>query len=330
MTDDQTSQEGPEPMTAQPTTPEAEVPFPRDAATGMPVPPAPTAEEEAERVARAKERNRRAEELAAAQAEQRHNEAIEGAKEALARLIADSEAGTREADAARAAGLPAPQRPRGIPGHEYEFADLTEERRANARRAWEQDLDVVRNLNAEDESLTTWRVDDIEDPRARAAVQHFVEQVPRGKKRQLIVVGSVGAGKTATAIAAGHAAVDRGIPTRYVSHNAYLECLRPKGSPPGGLSADEYRRAMSSVALLVLDDFCADMNTDVAASEFARRETIKLLNDRMTQGRSTIVTTNVTTEQVRTIMDDRVASRLGTNAVVVTMVEKDRRQPATW
>lgn len=287
----------------------------------LPAPPPPTREEQEERARRWREERDREERERAEAAERTTQDAIEGAKAALARLIAADEERQRAGD----------RPPQGIPGHEYEFVDLTSDRARSAQKAWDADLAVVRNLTSDDDSLTRWRVSDIEEPGARAFVDRFVRQLRAdAKKKNLIVVGSVGAGKTATAIAAGHLAVELGIRTRYVSHAQYLEYLRPEGAPPGGLRKDEYRKALIAAPLLVLDDFCADMNTDVPASEFARRETINLLNARMTQGKANIVTTNLTTEQVRKVMDDRIASRLGTNAVVVTMADKDRRQPLTW
>jgi DNA replication protein DnaC len=321
MTDEQTP-EGPEPMTAETAAPPAtEPPFPIGP-EGVPVPPPPTREEAEERARRWREQKDREEHERANESAVRLAEAKEGAKEAIRRLMALDE---------EQAAIPEDKRPRGIAGVEYLIADLTQEKATAARKVWERDLDVVRNLNAENESLTTWRVADIEDPAARGFVDRFVRQLRSGaKKKNLIVVGSVGAGKTATAIAAGHLSVDLGMPTRYVSHSYYLECLRPEGVPPNGLSKDQFKRSMIAAHVLVLDDFCADMNVDAPASEFARRETIALLNARMTQGKANIVTTNVTTEQVRKMMDDRIASRLGTNAVVVTMADRDRREPTTW
>jgi len=327
--DQQAPQEGAEPMTAQTTTPPEESPFPRDQSTGMPVPPAPTREEEAERMARAAERNRRAEEVATAQAEKKHRDAIEGAREALSRLIALSESDTRAAEEAARAGLPAPQRAKGILGVEYEYPDLTEDRIRGARAAWNADLEVVRDDENEGVSLTSWRIEDIEDPAARTIIDRYIKQLPGGKKRTCILHGSVGAGKTATALAAGHAAVERGILTRYVSHNDYLARLRP-GAARGELTSEQYKEKLKTCTLLVLDDFCADMSVDVAASEFARRETMELLNYRLHKGKPTIVTTNLSTAQVAKVIDDRLASRLGMNAVVVAMIEKDRREPETW
>lgn len=326
--DQQVPQEGAEPMTAETTTPSEESPFPRDS-TGMPVPPPPTREEEAERMARADERNRRAEELAAAQAEKRHQEAMDGAKEALARLIAVSESESRAAEEAAAAGLPAPQRARGILGVEYDYPDLTEDRIRGARAAWNADLEVVRDDENEGVSLTSWRIEDIEDPAARSIIDRYIKQLPGGKKRTCILHGSVGAGKTATAVAAGYAAVERGILTRYVSHNDYLARLRP-GAARGELTSEQYKEKLKTATLLVLDDFCADMSVDAPASEFARRETMELLNYRLHKGKPTIVTTNLSTAQVAKVIDDRLASRLGMNAVVVAMIEKDRREPETW
>lgn len=297
------------------------IPFPRDPDTGMPVPPPPTQAEEEERIARYHERKAREERERSSSSKEQHEAALADAKGAIARLAALE---------AKNAALPESERVRGIPGAYYLMADLTEERAAAARKWWELDLEAVRNDNGEQQSLTRWQVSDIEDPMHRGIVARFVEGVQGGPKRNLIIFGSVGTGKTASAIAAGHAAVAKGIGTRYVSHTDYLRALGYDGVPPRGMSKHQWRRTITECQLLILDDFCAEMNVNQAASEAARRETLGMLNERIHKGRATIITTNLDTEAVDRVMDDRLSSRLGMNAVGIEMADKDRREPLRW
>lgn len=312
MTDQQQPERGPEPMTAQ--------------TTNLPVPPPPTAAEQEERARRWREEQDRQQRRREAEAAQRTAEARANAQAALARLIEAS----RLEEEARDRGEEV-RKPEGIPTFEYDFVDLTPTKAAYARKLWLADLEVLRDdTDAPEGSPYTWRLEDVEDPRAREAVRHFIEQLMGGKKRNLIAYGSVGAGKTSTLVAAGHYAVDRGIGARFVSHQEYLANLRPEGAPPNGMSKIEYRKMMRECQLLVLDDFCAEINVDTAASEFVRRETMDLLGYRLAKKKPNLVSTNLTTPQVQKVLDDRLASRLGMNAVVVPMVERDRRMPKTW
>jgi hypothetical protein len=306
--------------------------------SNLPAPPPPTPEEQEERARRWREEQDRLEAERIANAEKRTAEAKAAAEKALTRLM---EASRMEAEV-RATGEQ--RRPEGIPGVQYEFVDMTEQKAVAARKLWLADLESIHDDFATDEgeegddderdphpvSPALWRLEDVEDPRAREAVRHFIENLRGGKKRNAIVFGSVGAGKTSVLVAAGHYAVDRGIGARFVSHAEYLSHLRPEGAPPNGMSKVEYRRMMRDCALLVLDDLCAELNVDTPASEFVRRETMDLLGYRLTKRLPNLVSTNLTTAQVQKVLDDRLASRLGMNAVVVPMVERDRRKPKTW
>lgn len=298
-----------------------QVPFPLDPDTGRPVPPPPTQAEEAQRIAKWRARKDAEERERASSSKERHELALADAKGAIARLAA--------LEAANAAA-PEGERIRGIRGVEYLIEDLTDERAAAASKWWNLDLEVIRDENNDQHSLTRWTIADIEDPAHRMIVQRFVDNIRGGPKRTLIIFGSVGTGKTACAIAAGHAAVAKGINTRYISHLDYLSSLRVNGVPPRGMSKHQWRRTIREASLLILDDFCAEMDVNQPAQEFVRTETMEMLNERIHRGRATIVTTNLDNDQVDKVMDDRLSSRMGMRAVGIEMADRDRRQPLRW
>ncbi|MFD9248364.1 ATP-binding protein [Streptomyces bottropensis] len=180
----------------------------------------------------------------------------------------------------------------------------------DAIRAFVEGIAEARKLNREqlklpEEERTTFRPN----------IQH------------LVAFGSVGSGKTVAAAAAGALAVEMGVMARFVSHSAYLHWLRPN-SAPSGLTPTTIVERYERCELLILDDLCNEM--DEYATNHVRTLTTNLVTARANSGRSTLFTTNLDSEQVATVLGDRLASRIGKQAEVLEMVGNDRRKPKTW
>lgn len=187
------------------------------------------------------------------------------------------------------------------------------------------------DLEAEDYArLASWTIANIEDARARAVVQRFVDD-NGSLKTNLILHGGTGAGKTTSAIAAGHAFMrTHGQHVRFISHRHYVASQYPDAINRDGVSAAKFARRIQRVPVLILDDFGAAYPLGEAVSGHVRQHTTSLLDARVEEGRITIVTTNLSTAQLRVMFDDRIVSRLGTDAVALKMENRDLRQPATW
>lgn len=177
--------------------------------------------------------------------------------------------------------------------------------------------------------VASWRVENMQDNLARAAVQLFISQVGR-EKLTLILHGGVGSGKTSTAIAAGRALIAAGYHCRLVSQRTYTESLMPDGEPRGGLSRAKWETRMKKAPVLILDDLGAGFAAGQRASDFVVKSLMDLIGSRVHSGLTTIVTTNLSSDQLRAVFDDPFMSRLGMDAVPVRMVGVDLRQPATW
>jgi DNA replication protein DnaC len=204
--------------------------------------------------------------------------------------------------------------------------DKLSEHQAQVRRnAWHRDLE---ENNTGD--LAAWTLDMIDPVRAEA-IRGFIKALgPNARKRNLILAGNVGNGKTAAAIGAGHEAIARGYMARIVSHARYLSMLRPDGLPTGKTAESIRALYRRHTDVLILDDLGAEVDTDREATEFVRRETNELLGDRLNAGLSTIVTTNLRSDTLSVMFGDRIMSRLGAEGFVLRFEGEDHRKPVTW
>ncbi|MGA5411546.1 ATP-binding protein [Streptomyces lavendulocolor] len=201
-----------------------------------------------------------------------------------------------------------------LSGHDdyarFTLAKLREDQFPDHVRAYVDKLVEARAHNRDQEKLP-------EDQReiVRPTIQH------------LILHGSTGTRKTATAAAAGAYAVERGLMARFVSHSKYLGWLRPD-SAPAGLTRTQILERYERCDLLVLDDLCEEM--DEYATNHVRTLTNNLITARANKGRGTIFTTNLNFDQVEVVLGERLASRIGGRALPLKLVGDDARKPQRW
>lgn len=210
---------------------------------------------------------------------------------------------------------------------EFPAYDTPAEAQAAARqRAWRNDLTA-----ADHAALANWTVERLAADQHPDVIGKYVETVGHADARvlNLVLAGRVGPGKTSAAIAAGNLAAAAGHTVRFVKHTTYLRWLRPDQSPEG-LTPERIRERYRRCALLILDDFGAGLATTEEASEFVQRETEDLIGDRLTAGRHTILTTNLTSEQLAVMLGPRAISRVGARAYAARFEGPDRRKPVTW
>ncbi|OEJ21006.1 ATP-binding protein [Streptomyces subrutilus] len=146
----------------------------------------------------------------------------------------------------------------------------------------------------------------------------------------LIMPGPIGSGKTTAAAALGNEASERGLVTLLVKHATYLAWRRPDGSPDGQ-RAYQVRKRHVEADLLILDELAGEM--DGTATEFARRETVDLIDSRLAAGRPTAYTTNLRSRGtggnpgIVDILGERLLSRIESRAHVLKIIGEDRRKP---
>ncbi|MFJ4880084.1 hypothetical protein ACIP93_33420 [Streptomyces sp. NPDC088745] len=191
---------------------------------------------------------------------------------------------------------------------------------------------------AQDEYLR-FRFSDLDDNQHPRTLERWLDSLVQAKKEgarpsvlNMLMPGPIGSGKSASACAFGNEAADRGLYALYVKHATYLTWRRPD-SAPRNMKAWEVRKMFVECDALVLDELCGEM--DVTATEFARRETIDLIDARISAGRPTAYTTNLRSRRqpgspvmgVVDILGERLLSRLESSAHLAKIVGPDRRKP---
>lgn len=195
-----------------------------------------------------------------------------------------------------------------VPYHDAEAEEPVDDvetlRAKTFEKAWANSLVAARV-----DYLAHHTLDQLADDQQPGAMRRFVEQIgPQAAKRTLVIAGRIGSGKSAAAIAAGNAAVERGMLVRFVKHAKYLKMLRPDGSP-ADMPDWQIHNRFRDCDLLILDDLGAELDADVPATRFVRDETLSLIGDRIESGKATIVTTNEPSE-VRDDEDGRLVGGL--------------------
>lgn len=133
----------------------------------------------------------------------------------------------------------------------------------------------------------------------------------------LMLVGSVGTGKTHAGYAVTNEAVSRGVLTVAVQVPDLLASMRPGGDSTVAARA-------RTAELLLLDDLGTEK-----PSEWTAEQLTALLDARVREGRRTIVTTNSDYATLAARLGERTMSRLTGGAVVVKLTGDDRRR-RTW
>lgn len=212
--------------------------------------------------------------------------------------------------------------------------------KARARRlAWERSIEDAAHSEYLPFRLSTGplKLDANQKPNT---LQNWLDSLVEAKRSgsrpetlNMIIPGPIGSGKTAGACALGNEAVLAGLDTLFLKHATYLTWRRPD-SAPHNMKAWEIRKMFVTCELLILDELCGEM--DMTATEFARRETVDLIDARISAGRPTAYTTNLRSRRDPTtgamgvvdILGERLLSRLESSAHVAKIVGPDRRKPA--
>ncbi|CAM5235124.1 ATP-binding protein [Streptomyces griseomycini] len=204
-----------------------------------------------------------------------------------------------------------------------------------AQAAWRNSM-----VDAAHEEYLRFRFKDLDPNQSPDKLQQWLDSLVAAKRSggrpshlNAIMPGNVGSGKTTALTALGNEAADLGLRVLFLKHATYLTWRRPD-SAPHDLTTHQVRAKFITCDLLILDELCGEMDT--VASEFARRETIDLVDARIAAGRPTAYSTNLhrcrTKERpipgIAEILGARFLSRLEDSAYLVPVVGPDRRKPA--
>lgn len=136
-------------------------------------------------------------------------------------------------------------------------------------------------------------------------LKEFVENFGTGAN--LLLTGSVGTGKTFLSSLVAKSLSDRGYTVIYSSAEAVIENYQSSMSPNSETfgKACSFIDSIENCDLLILDDLGTERSTDYAFTRI-----FDLINKRIGKRLSTIISTNLSIEDIRGRYDDRVASRI--------------------
>lgn len=142
-------------------------------------------------------------------------------------------------------------------------------------------------------------------PALREASTHIGDFTRSG--RNLILCGSPGTGKTQAAVLLVRAAIEAGHTAAFANIGRVGMAIRAGYDQEGGVTeADEVER-LESVDLLVLDDIGVGEAGD---AKIERRLLYFIADSRHNARKPTIITSNLTAQEVRDFVGDRVMNRL--------------------
>ncbi len=136
---------------------------------------------------------------------------------------------------------------------------------------------------------------------AYRAAQRYAED-PQG---WLVFIGPVGSGKTHLAASIANHRYKLGQPALFVVVPDLLDHLRATYGPDSQTSFDRTFEALKSSPLLILDDFGAQ-----TSSPWAKEKLFQLINHRHNGRLPTVITTNLSLDQIARDTDHRIVSRL--------------------
>lgn len=169
--------------------------------------------------------------------------------------------------------------------------------------------------------LSDWD-DSKSNPEAKLIVQHYLAN----PSNSLFLSGQVGVGKTWAACAIANELLRKGKAVRFQPVSELLLELRDSFSQEG-VSEKAVLQPFSEIAFLVLDEL-GDLaaSRDRTASAFSASRILTLLDSRWRTGKQTIMTSNLSLDELERWADDpRITSRIGGMCTVGGVFEIEGR-----
>lgn len=150
-----------------------------------------------------------------------------------------------------------------------------------------------------------------------AAVLKAAEEFSKNPSGNLLFLGKTGLGKTHLSIAIANELLKKGEDVFYISAPTLFARIEKERFTE---NADETLSSAVSAGLLIIDDLGAEMKSNMTVSSLYR-----ILNERLQNGRPTIINSNLSVPEISSVYDERIASRIFGNFDAYMFLGQDIR-----
>jgi len=153
-----------------------------------------------------------------------------------------------------------------------------------------------------------------------AVLKDFAENFDPERPKSFLLMGATGLGKTHLSTSVAKVVIDKGYKVVYDTIDGILsdyEAERFKDT----LTEDEIRKRYYDCDLLIIDDLGCEIS-----NQFSVSCVYNLINTRINSDKSTIINTNLTSDELRSFYADRITSRIFGEFTPLYFIGKDIRQ----
>jgi DNA replication protein DnaC len=179
----------------------------------------------------------------------------------------------------------------------------------------------------ETQSFENFELGIYSDPEQKKRMEHNVNAAREfalslaASSKNLLLIGKTGTGKTHISTAIAKLAIERGCEVIYDSAQNIIAAFEDDKFRSGYNQTESKSDKYLECELLILDDLGTEFNTAFSVSCI-----YNLLNTRLNRGLSTVISTNLTPEELSTKYDDRIYSRIvGKDTKILLFVGNDKR-----
>lgn len=158
--------------------------------------------------------------------------------------------------------------------------------------------------------------------RAKLVAKEYAENIythlSSGTNLVIEGLGDVGTGKTHLACSIAHAAIEQGIPTKFINVVSIISELEEQPNIP------QFVKTYANIDLLIIDDFGKEDNL-----EFVSRIVYQIINIRYEREIPTIITTEGAMSTMTAHYKEKgkaIQSRIAENYILITLTGEDYRQ----
>ncbi len=153
---------------------------------------------------------------------------------------------------------------------------------------------------------------------AREQCEKWADSYPKAAARDVLLTGGTGLGKTFLMRAMAARLIERGQNVLILSAYTFLQMARKSY-----FESENGVRELMEVPVLMMDD----LGSEPLMQNITVEQLFYLLNERQTRGLSTVISTNLTLQELRERYTERIASRLNNpkNCLIITLAGKDLR-----